>query len=42
MLIQIIQDLACYRPVYAPKDLLDVLLSMKGPPIPEEKEDDLV
>ncbi|KAL9923132.1 TBC1 domain family member 19 isoform X1 [Glossina fuscipes] len=35
-------DLACYRPVYAPKDLLDVLLSMKGPPIPEEQEDDLV
>lgn len=24
-------DLAIFRPVYAPKDLLDVLLSLKGP-----------
>ena len=24
-------DLATYRPVYAPKDLLEVLLSLKGP-----------
>jgi len=24
-------DLANYRPVYAPKDLLEVLLSLKGP-----------
>lgn len=24
-------DLANYRPVYAPKDILDVLLSLKGP-----------
>lgn len=24
-------DLSSYRPVYAPKDLLEVLLSLKGP-----------
>lgn len=24
-------DLSNYRPVYAPKDLLEVLLSLKGP-----------
>ena len=27
----IILDLANYRPVYAPKDILEVLLSLKGP-----------
>lgn len=25
------KDLSNYRPVYAPKDLLEVLLSLKGP-----------
>lgn len=30
-------DLTNYRPVYAPKDLLEVMLSLKGPP---RKEDD--
>lgn len=30
-------DLTNYRPVYAPKDLLEVLLSLKGPP---RKDDD--
>lgn len=29
-------DLASYRPVYAPKDLLEVLLSLKGPTRPNE------
>ncbi|XP_014089062.1 TBC1 domain family member 19 isoform X1 [Bactrocera oleae] len=29
-------DLSNYRPVYAPKDLLDVLLSLKGPQKPPE------
>lgn len=28
---EVISDLANYRPVYAPKDLLEVLLSLKGP-----------
>lgn len=27
----IFSDLSNYRPVYAPKDLLEVLLSLKGP-----------
>ncbi|KAG4073830.1 hypothetical protein HA402_014035 [Bradysia odoriphaga] len=31
-------DLSSYRPVYAPKDLLEVLLSLKGP---QRQEDDL-
>ncbi|XP_067626036.1 TBC1 domain family member 19 isoform X2 [Eurosta solidaginis] len=29
-------DLSNYRPVYAPKDLLDVLLSLKGPQKPKQ------
>jgi hypothetical protein len=31
-------DLTSYRPVYAPKDLLEVLLSLKGPLKSEEDE----
>lgn len=31
-------DLSNYRPVYAPKDLLEVLLSLKGPPKKEDEE----
>lgn len=31
-------DLSNYRPVYAPKDLLEVLLSLKGPQKQEEEE----
>lgn len=31
-------DLSNYRPVYAPKDLLDVLLSLKGPMKQDETE----
>jgi len=31
-------DLSNYRPVYAPKDLLEVLLSLKGPQRQEEDE----
>lgn len=30
-------DLSSYRPVYAPKDLLEVLLSLKGPQKFEEE-----
>lgn len=32
-------DLSNYRPVYAPKDLLEVLLSLKGP-VSQKQEDD--
>ncbi len=32
-------DLSNYRPVYAPKDLLEVLLSLKGP-ISQKQDDD--
>lgn len=32
-------DLTNYRPVYAPKDLLEVLLSLKGP---QRQEDEYV
>lgn len=31
-------DLSNYRPVYAPKDLLEVLLSLKGPPRKDDEE----
>lgn len=32
-------DLSSYRPVYAPKDLLEVLLSLKGPSTKQEADD---
>lgn len=32
-------DLSSYRPVYAPKDLLEVLLSLKGPTAKQEADD---
>lgn len=32
-------DLASYRPVYATKDLLEVLLSLKGPAVKSESDD---
>lgn len=32
-------DLSNYRPVYAPKDLLEVLISLKGP-VNQKQEDD--
>lgn len=32
-------DLSSYRPVYAPKDLLEVLLSLKGPSTKQEVDD---
>jgi hypothetical protein len=35
-------DLSNYRPVYAPKDLLEVLLALKGPLGLKQEEDDVV
>jgi hypothetical protein len=35
-------DLSNYRPVYAPKDLLEVLLSLKGPVGHKQEEDDVI
>lgn len=35
-------DLSNYRPVYAPKDLLEVLLSLKGPAGQKQEDDDVV
>lgn len=35
-------DLSNYRPVYAPKDLLEVLLSLKGPAGQKQEEDDVI
>ena len=33
-------DLSNYRPVYAPKDLLEVLISLKGPASQKQEEDE--
>lgn len=33
---KILPDVSIYRPVYAPKDLLEVLLSLKGPVQPDD------
>ncbi|CAO1340765.1 unnamed protein product [Diamesa hyperborea] len=35
-------DLSNYRPVYAPKDLLEVLISLKGPVNQKQEDDDVV
>lgn len=35
-------DLSNYRPVYAPKDLLEVLLSLKGPAGQKHEDDDVI
>lgn len=35
-------DLSNYRPVYAPKDLLEVLLSLKGPAGHKQEDDDVI
>lgn len=40
--ITFISDLSNYRPVYAPKDLLEVLISLKGPQKQEEDENESV
>lgn len=35
-------DLSNYRPVYAPKDLLEVLISLKGPASQKHDDDDVI
>lgn len=35
-------DLSNYRPVYAPKDLLEVLISLKGPAGQKHDDDDVI
>lgn len=35
-------DLSNYRPVYAPKDLLEVLLALKGPAGQKQEDDDVI